>query len=302
MIKLLKWRKKWDINLTFFARNLSTPFQIARSNVIAILISDFSNPYQSYLFETLSSVLQAEGKIPMLMNVAAFDDISEFNEVILRLSGYQVDGVIAVVGSLPPESLNQCLKLSLPVVMLGRSDNTQQLHSIQTDNVCAGQLAAQHFLAKGLTKLAFVMGRLDGQASLERQRGFVDTLLAAGITAVSQLNAGGYGYDAGFKVATHSAQVLGAVQGVFCASDALAFGLIDSCRTVNSIKIPEQLHVIGCDNVPMAAWQGYQLTTVEQPVQNIAQMSVHLLERMCKGENITGKIHYLKPIIKVRNT
>ncbi|WP_432468318.1 LacI family DNA-binding transcriptional regulator [Agarivorans sp. Z349TD_8] len=297
--KILAAAKELSYQPNFFARTLSTPVSRQRSNLVAILISDFSNPYQSYLFEQLSTALQQSGKQPMLLNVKQAEDM---DAAILRLSGYQVDGVIAVMGSLPATSFNQCLKLSLPLVTLGRADERGLIPSVQTDNLTAGRLAAQHFVSQGLTELGFVAGRADGQASLERYQGFKEALTEHGIPAPLLLEAGRYTYAAGYALAARELTSLRQLAGVFCASDALAMGLMDCCRGHADLAIPKQLKVIGCDDVPQAAWQGYQLSTVAQPVEQMVAQVLLLLQRMWDGDQRICSMNRLAPSLIIRQT
>ncbi len=297
--RILAAAKELGYQPNFFARTLSTPAQRKCSNLVAILTSDFSNPYQSYLFEELSTALQLSGKQPMLLNVKQAEDL---DQAILRLSGYQVDGVIAVMGSLPAASFSQCLKLSLPLVTMGRADERGRIPSVQTDNYRAGQLAAQHLLEAGLTRLGFVCGRADGQASIERLAGFGDALTEHRGDAPQVLHAGRYGYSAGFEVATRELEVLRRLEGVFCASDALAMGLLDSCREVANLNVPRQLRVIGCDDVPQAAWQGYQLSTVAQPVADMVAAVLSLLEKQWQGLHSELAAVRVAPSLVLRRT
>lgn len=298
--RILAAAKKLGYQPNFFARTLSTPAEKKRSNLVAILVSDFSNPYQSYLFEVLSNTLQKHGKQPMLVNVKHEIDL---NQAILRLSGYQVDGVIAVAGSLPVEEFEQCLRLSLPLVTLGRADEKGVISSVQTDNYQAGYLAAEHLISLGLTKLGFVSGRNDGSASNERLLGFRNAVEARlKSEPMTTLTANSYGYAAGFDIATHESEKLRSLEGVFCASDALAMGVLDSCRNISNIKVPDHLRIVGCDDVPQAAWQGYQLTTISQPVAEIANAVMKKLDQIWKNSQETPTLTRLAPKLVVRRT
>lgn len=279
--QIMKAAKELGYQPNFFARTLSTPSKKARSNMVAILIGDFANPFQAYLFEELSNALQAKGKMPVLLNVKQADDL---DAAIMKLSGYQVDGVIAVIGSLPSDSILQCQKLALPLVTLGRSDRAGQIPSVQTDNYMAGKLAAEYFIRQSLKSIGYLAGRQDGQASNERKQGFLETLKQSGIQPIEVMEAGRYAYDAGFEAALKHQKTLQNIDAVFCACDTLALGLIDGCRQQLGIDVPRELKVIGCDNVPMAAWPGYQLTTVEQPVSKISLEAIQLLETMWSEE------------------
>ncbi|MGF1703306.1 substrate-binding domain-containing protein [Photobacterium makurazakiensis] len=297
--RILDAAKELGYQPNLFARTLSTPSKKAKSHLVAILISDFSNPYQSYLFEVLSAALQNSGKMPVLVNI---NNETDLDTAILRLSGYQVDGVIAVAGSLPTQSFEQCLKLKLPLVTLGRSDPQHVIPSIQTDNHLAGKLAAKYLLSKGLTQLGYIAGREDGEASNARHDGFRAELESAGINAHNIFIAGRYGYSAGFEVGVRHSEEIRQLQGAFCASDALAFGLIDSCNQVNGINIPGQLHVVGCDDVPMASWQGYQLTTIAQPVHTIAEKALQYLEALWANDTQSPSPIRLAPELMIRRT
>lgn len=297
--RILAAAKQLGYQPNMFARNLSTPVQKAKSNLVAILISDFSNPYQSFLFEELSAALQQAGKQPMLLNVKQESDL---DQAILRLSGYQVDGVIAVVGSLPAESLHQCLKLSLPLVTLGRADVKGQIPSVQTDNFTAGKLAAQYLVGQGCQFLGYIAGRRDGQASNERWQGFRESLITTLGGEPEYIDAGRYGYSAGFEASVSNTERLRSLDGVFCASDALAMGVIDACQQFAGIAIPNQLRVVGCDNVPQAAWQGYQLTTIAQPVSLIATRALDALQHQWDQRPLDNAIIRVQPSLKIRRT
>ncbi|MEZ8646738.1 LacI family DNA-binding transcriptional regulator [Vibrio cyclitrophicus] len=297
--RIIEAAKTLGYQPNLFARTLSTPAQKKRSNLVAILISDFSNPYQSHLFEVLSNRLQQHGKQPMLLNVKHEQDLGQ---AILRLSGYQVDGVIAVAGSLPVEGFEQCLRLSLPLVTLGRADERGIIPSVQTDNVQAGRLAAEHLIRLGITKLGFIAGRQDGSASNERYQGFKNAVEKQLGFIPEHLCAQSYGYSAGFELAIREIETIRELDGIFCASDALAMGVLDSCRDIARIPVPEQLRIVGCDNVPQAAWQGYQLTTIAQPVNEIAKTVMEKLNSIGSNHPDTPADTRLSPRLKVRST
>jgi DNA-binding LacI/PurR family transcriptional regulator len=235
----------------------------------------------------------------MLVNVKHEKDL---NEAILRLSGYQVDGVIAVAGSLPVEQFEQCLQLSLPLVTLGRADESGAISSVQTDNYQAGRLAAEHLVSLGLTQLGFVSGREDGSASNERLLGFQSVVHEHFKEEPMRLSALSYDYSAGFDVALKEVEKLRLLEGVFCASDALAMGLIDSCREPTHSDMPKRLRIVGCDDVPQAAWQGYQLTTIAQPVEAIADAALMKLNQIWKNSQEAPTLIRLPPKLIVRRT
>ena len=117
------------------------------------------------------------------------------------------------------------------------------------------------------------------------------------------MEAGRYAYEAGFEAALKYQNTLHNMDGVFCACDTLALGLIDGCRQPLNIAVPQNLRVIGCDNIPMAEWPGYQLTTVQQPVSNISMEAIQLLEAIWSepSEAMPSNVR-LAPELIIRNT
>lgn len=280
-----------------FASTLSTPNGRSRSHLVAILMGDFANPFQSWLFAELTRELQAHGKLPVLLNV---DEVEALDQAILRLGSYQVDGVLAVVGSLAENCLAQCVNLELPLVLLGRSDPGGRVPSVQTDNHLAGRLAAEHLLARGARRTGFLEGRMDGEASRARGAGFAAAIQAAGLEPPCVLTAGRYSHAAGLAIWQTHAQLLTELDGLFCASDTLAMGVVDGGRHMPTLA---NLQIVGCDDIPQAGWPAYRLTTIAQPVQRLASEAVQrLLQRIeTPATDEALAVTYLPPTLICRS-
>jgi len=297
--RILEAAKKLGYHPNIFARTLSTPGQKKRSNLVAVLVAEVSNSYESYLFEKLSTALQAQGKQPILMNISHVD---EMDEAILRLSGYQVDGVVAIAGSLPEKSFSKCLELSLPMVTLGRADNSGVVPFVKTDNIESGRIVADYLIKEGIKRAGYVAGREDGLASQERYLGFRKAFEAHGLETPMLIPAGRYDYNSGYEAAKSYWHDLQQLDGVFCACDSLALGTIDYCRLEAGIAIPKDFRVVGCDDIPQANWQGYQLTTIAQPVASIVNEVTSLLDMIWAEEEHIPSVRKLAPELIVRRT
>ncbi|CAH0536115.1 LacI family DNA-binding transcriptional regulator [Vibrio marisflavi] len=297
--RILKAAKELGYHPNIFARTLSTPGQNKRSNLVAVLVAEVSNCYESYLFEKLSTELQKHGKQPILMNIKHPE---EMDEAILRLSGYQVDGVIAIAGSLPEESFVKCLELSLPMVTLGRADDSGHVPFVKTDNFESGRLVAKYFASEGVQKVGYVSGLEDGMASRERHEGLKSVFQELGLEQPVLIPAGSYSYGAGYEAAKQNLQQIQKLDGLFCACDALALGVSDCCKIEANMQIPNDLRLVGCDDIPQAAWEGYKLTTVAQPVDSIVMQVISLLDKLWSDEEDIPSIVKLAPNLVIRNT
>ncbi|KAA8996160.1 substrate-binding domain-containing protein [Affinibrenneria salicis] len=246
------------------------------SGTVAVVMSEFDNPFQPYLFSLLTQALQQAGYIPMLINVTADCDI---HTSLLQAQAWQVEAAIISAGSLSQAATERCLELQLPMVLMGREDRQKKVTAVLSDNRYAGRLAADYLADAGLTRLAFISGRQDGQASQERQQGFCARLQERALPAPLVILNQDYAYQSGYRAMQRIIRHAPHAEGVFCACDALAFGALDAQRLEDHRRRP----VIGCDDTPMANWQGYRLTTVRQPVEQLVKQVLINLKQVLSG-------------------
>lgn len=281
------------------ARTLVKSKQVRHSGIIAVVMGEFDNPFQSHIFGFLTQALQQRGRVAMLV-MADREGGSE--SAVDRLIAYQVDGAIIAAGSLSPQITEQFLRLNIPMVLLGREDPDGKVPAILTDNYAVGQRVAQHFISQKRTRLGFVSGRLDGQASRERQRGFIDTVVKAGYGAPLCIANSDYSYQSGFDAGLSLMAQQPDMDGIFCACDALAFGAMDALRLVLHRSVPQDVSIVGCDDVPQASWSGYELTTVAQPTVKLVEQAMETLwQAMEKKSGVSSSIR-LPPTFVQRRT
>lgn len=279
------------------ARSLVNSKKGRHSGLVAVVMGEFDNPFQSYFFAQLTQALQAEGRVPMLIMP---DQNGQLDEALDRLIAYQVDAAIIAAGSLSPEATEAFLALHIPTVLLGREAKQTNAPAILTDNRAVGRLAANYLIQQGCTAPAFIAGRKDGQASQERQQGFLAALDKADIAPSAVLDNTDYSHDAGFASAQTLLQCHPGVDGVFCACDALAMGALTAFRLAN-IAVPDSVRLIGCDNVPQAQGAGVQLTTIAQPVEALVATALQALNQSIRGEAVTP-CQRLEPAFVQRDT
>ncbi|WP_158704403.1 substrate-binding domain-containing protein, partial [Dickeya dianthicola] len=165
-----------------------------------------------------------------------------------------------------------------------------------SDNRLAGGLAADPLISLGVTRLAYIGGRQDGQASLERLAGFRQRLAHLGLPEPVVTDNPDYAYHSGYHAMCRLRQQHPMVEGVFCACDALAFGALDALRLTGG----PACKVVGCDDTPQAAWEGYRLTTVRQPVELLVEQVMRHLQRVLGGESQQGETVRITPTLTVR--
>ncbi len=169
---------------------------------------------------------------------------------------------------------------------LGYRPNALARHtvsSVTSDNYRGGRLVAELLVARGYRRIAFLAGLENSSTSIERERGLNDGLAAAGL-AVAARAAGHYNFEQA-KAATREllAGRRRRIDALFAANDHMAIAAMDVARHELGLRIPEDLGVVGFDDVPQAAWSAYDLTTVVQSVEQMVDQTVELLMQQVEG-------------------
>lgn len=256
------------------ARSLIT----RRSRIIALVMSYLENQFYPLVIEKLSQSLQKQG-YHVLMFISEGDETDHVLDEILQ---YQIDGVVMASAMLSPLLARQCADVGVPVVLFNRVPATDAVArhttcSVTSDNRRGGALVAELLLARGHRRIAFLAGLEKSSTNLDRERGFVDALAQAGMT-VWRCAVGHYS----FARAQDATRELFAPPGerpdaVFVANDHMAIAAMDVLRGELGLRVPQDVSVVGFDDVPQAAWGAYRLTTVVQSVERMVEATVRLL-------------------------
>jgi DNA-binding LacI/PurR family transcriptional regulator len=181
------------------------------------------------------------------------------------LRQYSVDGVIVASSSLHRKLLRACAKAGLPAVQaFGRPGGRMRANVVAADNIQGGRVAADLFCERGYRRVAFLGGPLSATSTEDRLEGFRQRLGRDRLSPVTEVYADSFSYAAG-RTFMEALIKKGDIDGVFCGDDILAIGAIDACRACGK-SVPEDIGIVGFDDMPMASWTAYNLTTVRQPV------------------------------------
>ncbi|MDB5081663.1 MAG: hypothetical protein JWP00_3587 [Chloroflexi bacterium] len=276
------------------ARKLGyTPNAIARSlvmqqtNIVGILVSHISSPFQPYVMEKLIQGLQRIGRQALVFTPGPDQ---EFDDVLPAVLQYQVDALIVTAATLSSERLCEFEQKGTPVILFNRYTPGEATTAICCDNVEGGRLVGNLLLDAGHKRLAYIAGNQNSSTNRDRMKGFTDRLWERGGVKplVEQAQ---YTYDEGYAAARRLLERDDPPDAIFCAGDIIAMGAIDQARDMG-INVPQELSIIGFDDIPMASWTSYSLTTVREPVDQMIELTMRLLvERLETPE--------LEPVIKL---
>ena len=265
------------------ARSLITQ----RSRIIALVMSYLENQFYPLVIERLSQKLQKQG-YHVLMFISDLNDIDDTDDVLAEILQYQVDGIVMASTMLSSDLAKNCADSGVPVVLFNRVADTSALarhttSSVTSDNYRGGRMVAELLLVRGHRRIAFVAGLENSSTSIERERGFTEAL-REGDVSVFRRAVGHYSFE-GAQQATR-ALFAGADRpdAVFVANDHMAIAAMDVLRFELGLRVPQDVSVIGFDDVPQAAWGAYQLSTVVQSVEEMVDATVALLHEQMQGE------------------
>ena len=138
-------------------------------------------------------------------------------------------------------------------------------------------MVARVFLDAGHQRLAFLAGSEDTSTSVGRERGFTDYLQEQGVTPLREV--GDYTYRRAYEATLRLLDYPERPDAIFCANDIMAIGALEAIRSGRGLHVPEDVSVIGFDDIAMAGWPSYNLTTIRQPVVPMMDESVEDLLR-----------------------
>ncbi|WP_132144171.1 LacI family DNA-binding transcriptional regulator [Luteibacter rhizovicinus] len=267
--------------LGYRPNHLARSLMTGRTELIGLVSNHFANPTFMEVFDLFTRELQSRGLRPLLANLGANDD---GRAALDMLQQYNVDAVLIATSAPPDGFAESCRAAGLPVLhVFGRAGRKTPAPVVTVDNVAGGRLVGEAMLTRGLRKLAFLGGAERDAATLDRGRGFAE---AAGSSVRVVTYAGDYTHEHGRRAMHALLDAHASLDGVFCGDDVLALGAIDACRE-RGIDVPSRISVVGFDDMPLAAWPAYNLTTVRQPIRD---MVLHAIERivawMADGESV----------------
>ncbi|UFS68218.1 substrate-binding domain-containing protein (plasmid) [Paracoccus denitrificans] len=246
-----------------------------RSGIICLIVAEMQTPFQAMFVEAATRRLQAKGKVVMVLNTAG--QPANVEAALRQTLNYRAEATVVVSGTPPRSLVETCIENGQRVILINRDDEIKGPHVVMIENEAAAGEACFMLRRAGCKRLAVVSSTAGTPSIVARERAFVAAAKAAGVE-VTASRAGPTGYASGVESARQL--LAGSVRpdGVFCATDLLALGFIDAARTDFQMRIPEDICVIGFDDIAAAGWLGYGLTTFRQPIDEIAAYIAEVLE------------------------
>ncbi|WP_298839028.1 LacI family DNA-binding transcriptional regulator [uncultured Roseobacter sp.] len=273
------------------ARSLIT----GRSRIIGLVVAYLENQFYPEAIERLSKALQSEGYHVLVF--MASNDHEATQTVIDELLDYQVDAIIAASVGLSNDLTERCEGLGIPIVLFNRHQYDDRLSSVTSDNVAGGRKLAEFLVAGGHRRIAHIAGWEGASTQIDREAGFMDGLRDAGQTLFAR-RAADFDFEKARAVAREMFSRSERPDAVFVANDHMAFAVMDVLRFELGLSVPGDVSVVGYDDVTLARWPSYDLTTVRQPANRMVAETVSvLMDRLSDNDTAPRRVALDGPLI-----
>lgn len=271
------------------AQNLSNN----QSNLIALMVPDLMNPYYTIMAQ---SIMERMEKTQYNLALIGFpEDESKRKRINNLLRARTFDGALIVSSKFDPiiEELQKDKKFKY--VLLDESIEIENSPLVTGDSEKGGRLAAQLYLDANHRKLACITGPSNTPNSNSRLKGFLDELNSNGIKINKEyILEGNYTYESGYE---NALKLLNKdITGVFALNDLMAYGAIRAFTEAGK-SIPEDISVIGYDNLEKIQYLELKLTTIDQQIDAIGNLSIDLLIQLLEGKEIDNRVNFIEPLI-----
>jgi len=255
---------------------LASSLTTGRTKLIGLVSDNFQNPLFLNVFDKFTRGLQDRGLRPLLVNLS---DERDPENSLRMLRQYSVDGVIVASSTLPSDFSKIFRDAHIPVVhSFGRHSSTPNVHVVGIDNMACGAMAAQTLVARGYKRIGFMGGPKSATSTQDRFKGFAEELAGMKDIEFSHSFADAYTFDAGRKEMLHLLSGTPS-DAYFCGDDVLSIGALSALGSMG-MKTPEDIGIIGLNDMEMARWQNINLTTIRQPIGEIIDASIELILEM----------------------
>lgn len=251
-----------------------------QTQVVGVVINSLNtNPFYATLLAYLSEELQKRNFKVMLFSMPGDSSV---DELIPQVMQYKVAAIIIISSQLSSEMAQVSHQAGIPVILLNRTIRQGSTFNISSDNVQIGRLAADVLLDEGHKRLAFIGGTPDTSTHTQRWRGFSKRVKDRG-GKITSFAMGDYNYSDSRTAALEVFNKEPYPTGIFCVSDIAAMATMDVARYSLGLKIPDDVSLIGVDDIEFSATPAYNLSTIRQAVPEMIDAVMSVLSGIQRG-------------------
>ncbi|WP_262021718.1 LacI family DNA-binding transcriptional regulator [Vibrio quintilis] len=280
--------------LNYHVNHLARGLSNERSRPVCLLGANLNAPYQARLLDALTQKLQQAGRAVMVINTSGVE--ADADAALRQTLNYRASATIVLSGTPQASLVETCVNSGQHVILVNRAGQFEGADHISLDYSSTMYDALYMLKQAGCQRLAVVSSTIQSPSLLGREKLFLTAAEEENIEC-TVYRSGPTSYQTGVDTARQILPSRKRPDGVFCVTDLIACGFMDAARQEFKLQIPDDLCVIGFDNIEQAGWLSYQLTTFGQPLEDMTNAIVERLEKNDSNKHTGEKLLFTAPLI-----
>lgn len=257
------------------ARNLKKQ----KTETIGLFLNDLSGPYYSEVIQGVQDVVSAHG-YDLIVGSASGGTNSTAYKFLLEK---RVDGAVILAPKINDAEISRVAKASLPIIVLDRRLDSDYIKYVLIDNLNGAYQAVSHLINRGYHKIVYLSGPEDSFDNQERFKGYQQALLENGFNLMPQrIVSGNFTEKEGYQVISGFLAQEERIDAIFSANDEMAIGAIQAIREM-SFKIPDDIAIVGFDDIRLASYINPPLTTIRHPKYEMGRFATNMVFQVLHG-------------------
>ncbi len=271
-----------------------------RTHTVGMMIPNNSNPYFAEIIRGIEDACFAAGFNVILCN--SDDDPHKQAAYVRVLSEKQVDGLIVLSSGGDPELLDTLRTANMPLVVVDREIDDLAADLVEVNHEAGGRLATEHLVGLGHTRIACIAGPTELSSARQRVQGYRRALEAAGLPFdASRVVSRAFTPEGGHEAMSALLALPERPTAVFASNDLMAVGAICAAAQAG-LRVPQDVSVIGFDDIALAAYINPPLTTIAQPKQQTGELAARLLMQRIRQPEHALQREILQPTLQLRQS
>ncbi|RUQ29618.1 LacI family transcriptional regulator [Peribacillus cavernae] len=251
-----------------FAQSLITN----KTRIIGIVMTNLHNPFYPEVLSLFYEKLSKKGYHVLFISSAS-DSIEE--QEIHQFIKYHVEAVIVTDALLTSSAAELFERQNTPVIYFNRYSRNSRNHAVICDNYNAAFQIGNYLVESGHRNICYISGPENTSTTEDRRKGFLDSLRKNKLKPTVIVN-GNYDAEESYRVAKQVLLEHPTIDSLFCGNDISAFGAMKAVTDLGK-RIPEDISVVGFDDIRMARWPLYNLTTWKQPMEEMVEETINIM-------------------------
>ena len=275
--------------LGYKAQSFFSNSEVEDSGLVGVILPYITNRYYPEVLTELHEALRLRGYRILLITT---DDSEELDEKLIQ--PYLKEKLIAIITATKPtyKFVESCNDQKIQVIAYNRNFKIPTTSSVSCDHRSGGENVAKHFHQNKHKVVGLIEGMKGSFVSEERSRGFKNYI--KNNTKIKLLTEkGNFTYEGGYQATEKLLQIKN-ITAIFCADDTMAFGCLDFIKQKTKVKIPNQIEIIGYDDMLMANWASYNLTTIRQPIRQMSKLTTQLIDDYLQDPEFEAANHLIE--------